>query len=230
MKKSMLLATVLCFGTAIAASASDYPRVDEDIQSVDERLAFLRHGFASHPVAPKDKEWVKRKLQHMIDLDATARDIFEIPVQRHYTDDERADFMRRMDERRVQIDRQNVADLQKLLELYHWFPVSEFGAGADSDAWMLVQHADVDLQRQAVTIAEPLAARHETNSNQYAWFFDRVAPNLQRYGTLGKCAGPGDWEPFPVEDPENLDARRAEIGLEPIADYKRRFAPLCTGP
>ena len=29
----------------------------------------------------------------------------------------------------------------------------------------------------------------------------------------------GSWEPLPTMDPEDLDARREAIGLEPIAEY-----------
>jgi hypothetical protein len=224
MKKIAVFAISLWFGVAAAAN---YPRVDEDIQSVDQRMAFLRQGFAKRPVAPKDKEWVKRKLQHMVDLDSVPRDIHEIPALRQYTDDERAEFLQRMDERRLQIDRQNAADLKKLLELYAWFPISKFGVGADGDAWMLVQHADAPFQRQVLTIAGPLAIKRETNSYLFAWLFDHLAWSQQRYGTHGQCSAFGEWEPLPVEDPDNLDARRAQIGLEPMAEYEQRFANQC---
>jgi hypothetical protein len=234
MKRLALLATALFFGVA---AASDYPRVDEDIQYVDQRITFLREGFAKHPVAINDKEWVKRKLQHMVDIGSVARDIFDTPVQRQYSADERIEFMRQMDERRSTIDRQNSVDFKKLLELYAWFPISQFGAATDEDAWLLFEQIDFDApyRRKVLAVIEPLVAKNETNPVNFAFMVDRVATSYQdpakrkpqRYGTQGECSGPNTWDPFPVEDPQNLDARRTEVGLGPMAEHKAHFAELC---
>jgi hypothetical protein len=40
----------------------------------------------------------------------------------------------------------------------------------------------------------------------------------QRYGTQLQKSDDG-WEPLPTLDPEDLDARRQNVGLEPIAEY-----------
>ena len=63
--------------------------------------------------------------------------------------------------------------------------------------------------------------------------YDRVAVNEgrpQRYGTQGRCTGPGSWEPRPIEEAANVDARRtwAEIrGFPRMADYRERMNALC---
>uniref|UniRef100_UPI0038CBF70A hypothetical protein n=1 Tax=Caulobacter hibisci TaxID=2035993 RepID=UPI0038CBF70A len=49
------------------------------------------------------------------------------------------------------------------------------------------------------------------------------AGRAQTYGTQGGCKGPADWRPDPVIDPEGLEARRAAVGLEPIAAYAAKF-------
>ena len=49
--------------------------------------------------------------------------------------------------------------------------------------------------------------------------FPRVNQDLlQRYATQGDCVG-ADWQPRPMEDPANVDLRRVEAGLKPLADY-----------
>ena len=70
MKKLATLAFTLWLAAAIATG---YPRVDEDIDPFDQRMAQLRQEFAKKPPAPNDKEWVKAKLQHMVDVDQYVR-------------------------------------------------------------------------------------------------------------------------------------------------------------
>lgn len=214
MKKLASLAMILW---CVVADASDYPRVDEDLKAYDAHVAQLQQEFARKPTAPNNKEWVKAKLQHMVDVDQYARGMTETPERRKYTDDERLEFDQRMPFSAV--DRRNTADLKELLKIYPWFTISEFGTEASMNAWLLVQHADHDraFQQHVLTILEPLAAGGETNPRNFAYLYDRVATSfqnlterkLQRYGTQGQCTGPGAWEPFPVEDPQKLDERRA---------------------
>jgi hypothetical protein len=45
----------------------------------------------------------------------------------------------------------------------------------------------------------------------------------QLYGTQFTAAGGGELAPHPIEDPERLDERRAEVGLEPFAAYEARM-------
>ena len=55
----------------------------------------------------------------------------------------------------------------------------------------------------------------------------KTSEKIQRYGTQGRCTGPGTWEPFPVESPDRIDEVRAEVGLGTMAEYKLRFKNIC---
>jgi hypothetical protein len=48
----------------------------------------------------------------------------------------------------------------------------------------------------------------------------------QVYGTQYCRAEAGEFGPFPIEDPEYVDARREEVGMEPFADYDRRMREI----
>jgi hypothetical protein len=234
MKKLASLVAILWLHSAVA---SDYPRVDEDLEAYDDHVAQLERDFAKLPADPRDKTWVKAKLQHMVNVDQYMRRMMEKPVQRGYSGAETAEFNRRMQVHWLSVDKRNTDELKELLKIYPWFTIGEFDAAADHNAWLLVQHADHDpaFQRHMLTVLEPLAARRESSPKLFAYLFDRVATSLQkpedrklqRYGTQGQCTGPGTWEPFPVEDPANLDARRAAVGLEPLAQYQKGFASIC---
>jgi hypothetical protein len=234
MKKLAALAFTLWIGAALATG---YPRVDEEIATMDQHVAQLQQEFAKTPPAPRDKEWVKAKLRHMVEVDQYVRKLNDVPELRKYSEEERSEYWRRFSERFQGVDRENTAELKALLKIYPWFTISEFGSEANQNAWLLVQHADMDppFQRQVLTILEPLAAKGETNPKNYAYLYDRVASSfqnpaerkLQRYGTQGMCSGPGSWEPLPVENPDKLDERRAAIGLPPMAEYKKLFVTQC---
>ena len=130
------------------------------------------------------------------------------------------------------IDRENTAWMKARLQEFDWFRVSRFGEAADRAAWLLVQHADEDraLQKLVLGRLEPLVALKETSPANYAYLYDRVAGGEnrpQRYGTQGRCVGPGRWEPKEVEAPEGLEERRKAVGLGTMAEYKGRFEDIC---
>ena len=231
MKKWLL---VMVCGIGMAAAANS-PRVDQAIKEFDAHVAQLRAEFARKPANSDDIEWVKAKLAHMVEVDQYFRTYQEKIGLHTFTSAEQQAYFNH--QYQLDIDGHNLAELKPLLDKYGWFGIGKFGSNADRDAWLLVQHADQDIEFQKKVLAalEPLAKTGETNLKNYAYLFDRVAVNLrqpdkrglQRYGTQGRCIGPGTWAPFPVEDPESLDARRAEVGLMPEAEYQKFFKDVC---
>lgn len=125
------------------------------------------------------------------------------------------------------VDAANVQWLKARLSEHGWYTISKYGSSADLAAWLLVQHADHDpaFQAEVLEMLEPLLIKNETRQRNYAYLYDRVAVNgnrPQRYGTQGRCIS-GKWEPREVEAPDELDARRAAVGLEPEAVYAAGF-------
>ncbi len=123
------------------------------------------------------------------------------------------------------VDVANTAWLKRELDTGGWFTISADGPEADKAAFILVQHADQDpdFQIRTLSLLESLARKGETNPRNYAMLHDRISVLVQdrpqRYGSQGRCTAPGVWTPFTVEDPANLDQRRAAMGLPPEADY-----------
>jgi hypothetical protein len=115
--------------------------------------------------------------------------------------------------------------LKELLQDYDWIDAHRFGPRIASHAWVLAQHADADpgFQQTALERMEPYLGNGGVRPGDYAYLFDRVAVNQgrpQRYGTQpeGACNADGSLSPKPLEDPDSVDARRAELGLGPMAD------------
>lgn len=130
------------------------------------------------------------------------------------------------------VDADNAAWLERELATHGWFRRSIYGEDGDAAAWLIVQHADRDLafQQRVLALLESLIADGETDAANYAYLHDRTAVNdgrSQRYGTQGGCTAPGQWSPRPMEDPAGVDARRRQMGLEPLDTERPRLNARC---
>lgn len=193
--------------------------------------------FEKTPANLKDKAWVQLKIAHMFDIDQYMRNLFMNISDQNFTQEELSFFQQGYGHRFYMMDWQNTQDLKQILKLHGWFKVSEWGKQTDRQAWLLVQHADnePEFQKEVLAMLDTLYRLKETDPSNYAYLFDRVAASfkdptkrkLQRYGTQGSCVAPGKWEPLAMEDPSNVDKRRAEVGLEPLKNYIDRFKEIC---
>ncbi len=119
-------------------------------------------------------------------------------------------------------DRANTAELKRLLVVHGWPRRDDVGAEADDAAWLIVQHADLDLpfQKKVLVILDTARRDGGTAPKHYAYLYDRVASNERRpqlYGTQGQCVRAGLWEPNLIEKPEGVEARRREMGMMTLA-------------
>lgn len=209
-------------------------RVETALLTFDDEVTGMRRSFHALPRDANDREWIKIKLGHMAAVDQFLRHQIEDVQIRGYSEEETQQFWAEFSKRWESIDSQNREDLKNLLTLYDWFKISEFGPEADQAAWLLVQHADrdVDFQKRVLQILDKLLPSGETSGSNFAYLYDRVAVaenRPQRFGTQGRCVGPGRWEPWPSEDPHDLQARRDALGLGPLEENIRRVSKLCRG-
>jgi hypothetical protein len=127
------------------------------------------------------------------------------------------------------IDSDNQARMKAIIAQYGWpGPALVKGDGTEA-AFILVQHADLTLQKEALPLVKKAYEAHEISGEKYALLLDRVLVRegkLQVYGTQAK--GVEEWaqhEPVlqPIEDEANVDKRRAEVGLVPLPVYVRQL-------
>lgn len=147
---------------------------------------------------------------------------------RRYSNQERDEFLRRVAVMMDALGERQALDLEPLVEAHGWFKISLFGIEGDKAGWLIVLHADrrPQLQKKVLAELERLYPLGETAPSNYAYLWDRVAVNErrgQRYATQGRMVG-GDWKPYRIEEPESeVDARRAAVGLEPLALHAARY-------
>jgi hypothetical protein len=121
----------------------------------------------------------------------------------------------------VLVEALNVGSLKDVIAEQGWPRISDVGDYAATKAWQIAYNTNnLAFQVEAVRAMEPLLETGEVEKRNYAMLFDLVhfsTTGKQRYGTLESCVD-GRLVTDPVEDAAGLDARRAEMGLQPLAE------------
>jgi hypothetical protein len=126
--------------------------------------------------------------------------------------------------RRESLLHAQTSELKDIIAAHGWPRISVVGKEAAQAAWLVVQHSDFDrdFQREVLAMMEPLMAISEVEPKHIAYLQDRIAVGdglPQAYGTQGRCVG-AKWEPFPISQPESVDARRRSLSMEPLHMYQ----------
>lgn len=125
-------------------------------------------------------------------------------------------------------DRENIAWLKAEYETHgRWFTISEFGEDVSNAAWLIVQHAveDQPFMNKVLGEMETLYPEGEVSGSAYALLYDRVEMfhgRPQRYGSQFTCQD-GTYQAHELEDLEQIDTLRAEVGLGSFSDYAKNF-------
>jgi hypothetical protein len=127
------------------------------------------------------------------------------------------------------VDASNTARMKTIVAARGWPGRSLVGDDGAQAAWLLVQHADQDpsFQRTCLELLNAAVLAGEADARHEAYLTDRVLlaeGKQQLYGTQFRVAD-GAWQPQPLADPDQVDTRRRQVGLEPLEDYRRRFEP-----
>jgi len=129
--------------------------------------------------------------------------------------------------RMIEIDKENVAVLKAILAECGWIDAARFGAGAANAAFLIVQHSgDDELMGGALPHIEADAKAGRINGDSYALLYDRLTLSrggLQRYGSQLSTRDSGEMFADKLEDPEHVDERRKELGMQPLAGYISGF-------
>ncbi len=125
----------------------------------------------------------------------------------------------------VKAGRQWLVDVMKV----HGWPGRRLvGAAAADAAFRLALHVEGDaaFQRRCLRLVRAAAQRGDVPLKQVAFLTDasRIsAGQKQVFGTKFRTLR-GRLVPLPLQNAARVDARRAELGLEPLTAYARRIA------
>ncbi len=123
------------------------------------------------------------------------------------------------------VDQRNTARIMAIVGEIGWPTISRVGAAASQRAWLLVQHAtaEPEFMKLCLTLMRDAETGDVAPANM-AYLEDRlltIQGKPQIYGTQFRVID-GVIVPFPIEDPDHVDERRARVGLETLAEHKAR--------
>jgi hypothetical protein len=131
------------------------------------------------------------------------------------------------------VDQENISWMKGTVSRFGWPGKTMVGHDGTNAAWLLVQHADRDraFQKKCLALMEAVLEKNEISKMDFAYLTDRVLvadKKPQRYGTQIDM-NKGAMKPYPMEDPPNVDKRRATVGLMPMAKYMELVREMYAG-
>lgn len=217
----------IILAAAIATDTPTSPEGRELVWAIEQSIAKARADNAALPPAKTDVE----RLQRLTELDQAPRRIITTFDFGRIPEADRVAALNAASSRIEAVDDENLKALLAMVPPEGWFLRSKYGKAAQT-AFHIVQHSDLETQKRFLPTLETLVPTREFDGQNYGMMFDRVAiseDRPQRYGTQFRCDG-GKWRPYPIDDPEQLDARRKAMGFpDAFAAYKAHFdaSPTC---
>ena len=128
------------------------------------------------------------------------------------------------------VHRHNARRLRELIAEHGWPGAPLAGADGAEAAWLIVQHAigEPSFQRECLRLIAAAVTAGDAEPWQAAYLEDRIRVfegRAQRFGTQLRPGDEGRLEPAPIEDPEQVDVRRASVGLGPMAEVLAHSTP-----
>lgn len=125
------------------------------------------------------------------------------------------------------IDTKLIQQLEIIIAKHGWPTISLVGKEASNNAFLIIQHADLTYQKKYFPLLKEAANKNEARKSEVAMLEDRILMRegkKQIYGSqLRSNSETGKLELYPIEDEENVDKRRASVGLMPMKEYLKHF-------
>lgn len=121
----------------------------------------------------------------------------------------------------------NLIKVEKILEEKGWLGADIIGGKGNQTLFLVIQHAALEKQEKYLPMMREAVKKGNANAASLALLEDRVAlgkGDKQIYGSqIGRNEETGEHYVLPLVDPVNVDMRRAEVGLPPLAEYVSRW-------
>jgi len=120
-------------------------------------------------------------------------------------------------------DESNLLVVEEILNKYGWLSSEQIGDIANFTLFLVIQHADQATQEKYLPMMRQAVKDGKVSPSNLALLEDGVSlgkGELQVYGSqIGTDEETGEMYVLPLIEPEKVNERRAEVGLDPIEDY-----------
>jgi len=124
-------------------------------------------------------------------------------------------------------DSVDLGKVEHILDTYGWLGPQVVGTNGNIALFLVIQHSSLKVQEKYLPMMKPAVKRGNASVQNFALLEDKVKlreGHGQVYGSqMQRDTKTGNVEPLPIDDPDNLDKRRAEIGLQSMADFCRLY-------
>lgn len=160
-----------------------------------------------------DYTLLKQELEAIHDLDQGVRDVDWDSIESDST--VRMAYITKMQ----RTDSTNQAKVLPILEKHGWLPKSKIGEKAADAIFYVVQHSNTETIEKYLPQMEEMARKGEASGTGAAMMRDRLLMfqgKKQLYGTqaVNYIRDDGKHVIWPIEDVENVNKRRREVGFE----------------
>lgn len=110
-----------------------------------------------------------------------------------------------------------------IIDRYGWLGISQIGRLANTTLWSVLQHGSVASKEKYVPLLKTSVLKQESRPIHYARLIDRMLINSNKAQLYGTEINYDNEEPtfFKIKQPEFVDKRRKEIGLNSIKEYAK---------
>ena len=123
----------------------------------------------------------------------------------------------------IKTDSINLIRVKEILDKYGWLGSDVVGNQGNLALFLVIQHSDLKTQEKYLPLMREAVKKGNAIPNNLALLEDRVLigqGKRQKYGSqIGQDSETGKYYILPLDDPDNVDKRRQEVGLEKLQDY-----------
>jgi hypothetical protein len=117
----------------------------------------------------------------------------------------------------------NLIRVKQILDQYGWLGADVVSDQGNSTLFLVIQHSDQATQEKYLPMMREAVKNGKAKGSSLALLEDRVAlgqGKRQIYGSqISRDPETQEYYISPLEDPDNVDKRRSEVGLGPLSEY-----------
>jgi len=121
----------------------------------------------------------------------------------------------------------NLLKIEAILDKFGWLGPDVVGEQGNTALFVVIQHSNQSIQEKYLPMMREAVKNGKAQGSSLALLEDRVAlaqGKRQIYGSqIGRDSETQLFYILPLEDPDNVDIRRAKVGLEPLAYYANHW-------
>lgn len=123
-------------------------------------------------------------------------------------------------------DSLNLIQVMAILDKYGWLGADVVGSKGNSTLFLVIQHADLKTQEKYLPMMKEAVKNGKAFGGNLALLEDRIEirnGRKQIYGSQITMDDSNKYYVSPLIDPDNVDKRRASVGLGPLSEYVKNW-------